>query len=459
MKGEQKNMTIFIKGDIWETEETKKIFSIENQISKFLQVEAALAKAEAKLGLIPKDAAEEINRKAEYKYVNFEEFQRQLEVTGHTIVSFIKTWKLSLEGEAAEYVHWGATSQDIIDSAEVLRLKEVYKIIRRDLLEIRENLVSLAEKHKNIPIAGRTHGQHAIPTTFGLKVAVWIMEINRHLERLEEGKKRLFYGSFFGAVGNLASLGEKGLEVKNLTMEYLDLKSPLVSWHTSRDSFAEFVSILAMISSTFGKIANEVVTLSRTEFGELEEPWKEGQVGSSTMPQKRNPTGSETIVAISKLVQCNASCIYQAMVQEQERDSRAWKTESFTIPTICKMTAKILAYSKLLLKDLVVYPKRMRSNLDITKGLLLSETLMMKLGEHIGRLEAHEKVYKLAIDACKKGIDLKKLVLEDAEIRKYLSVKEIEDCLDPEKYIGAAPTIVDNVLKAIKNDKVDHQYK
>ena len=331
-------MSVFIKGNLFETDESAKIFSLENQVSKFLMVEAALARAEAKLNIIPEEAARIINQKAKLENVNFEEFNRQLEITGgHSIVSFMRAWKLSFEDNSAEYIHWGATSQDIIDTTEVLRLKEIYEVIKRDLVANRKILLSLAKKYKQTPIAGRTHGQQAVPTTFGVKIAVWIMEINRHLERLKECKKRLFDGSFFGAVGNLASLGKVGLSVKDLMMEYLNLNKPIVSWHTARDTFAEFLSILAMISSTFGKIANEVMVLSETEICELEEPWKEGDIGSSTMPQKRNPSGSEKTVALSRIVQSSASGIYQMMNQEHERDSRAWGTEFYTIPVICKL--------------------------------------------------------------------------------------------------------------------------
>lgn len=440
-------MSVFIKGNLFDSDEIAEIFSLENQISKFLQVETALAQAQAKLKMIPEEAATKINEKAKLENVNLEEFNRQLEITGgHEIVAFLRAWKPSFEDNSAEYIHWGATTQDIKDTTEVLRLKEVYEVIKRDLLENRKILLALAKKYKDTPIPGRTHGQQAVPTTFGIKVAVWIMEINRHLERLEECKKRLFYGSYFGAVGNLASVGPVGLSVKDLMMEYLGLAKPIVSWHTARDGFAEFLSILTMISSTFGKIANEVVTLSRTEFAEVEEPWKEGNVGSSTMPQKRNPSGSEKTVALSRVVQSLASGIYQCMNQEHERDSRVWAIEFFTIPVVCKLTAKILMFSKLILKDLVVYPENMKRNLSISKGLLLSESLMMQLGKKIGRLEAHEVVYQLAMKAYQEKAELKDLALKNSLIREHLSNEEIEACFQPENYIGASVEIVDNVL-------------
>lgn len=440
-------MSVFIKGNLFESDEIAEIFSLENQLSKYLKVEAALAQAQAKLKMIPEEAAKKINEKAKLENVNLEEFNKQLEITGgHDLVAFLRAWKPSFEDKSAEYIHWGATTQDIKDTTEVLRLKEVYEVIKRDLLENREIMLSLAEKYKDTPIAGRTHGQQAVPTTFGIKVAVWIMEVNRHLERLEECKKRLFYGSYFGAVGNLASVGPAGLPVKDLMMEYLGLDKPVISWHTARDGFAEFLSILSMITSTFGKIANEIVTLSRTEFSELEEPWKEGDVGSSTMPQKRNPSGSEKTVALSRVVQSLAPAIYQAMNQEHERDSRAWATEFFTIPVICKLTAKTLMFSKLILKDLIVYPENMKRNLFISKGLLLCESLMMRLGNKIGRLEAHEVVYQLAIKAYREKVELKDLASQDPVVKENLSAEEIETCFKPEKYIGASVEIVDDVL-------------
>ncbi|MEG1578528.1 MAG: lyase family protein, partial [Oscillospiraceae bacterium] len=309
-------------------------------------------------------------------------------------------------------------------------------------------LADLAEKYIDCPIAGRTHVQHAVPITFGLKIAVWLMEIRRHLDRMEDCKKRLFAASFYGASGNLASLGQDGLKVTEKMAHYLDLDFVPVPWHTSRDNLAEFISVLTGISSTFGKIASELYELSRTEVGEVEEPWTYGNVGSSTMPQKRNAFGLEAMVGLSKITQFEQGAIYAGMMHEHERDFRAANIEGFTIFMTCSMTEKNLHYAQLILERLTVHPDKMLSNLDMTGGLIMSESIMMHLGEKMGRLTAHEKIYEMAMDAFTNGKHLKDLVLADQDIMALCTPEEIEACFAPIAYVGDAHRMVLEALKA-----------
>jgi adenylosuccinate lyase len=267
---------------------------------------------------------------------------------------------------------------------------------------------------------------------------------------MEDCKKRLFAASFYGAAGNLASLTQGGLEITKKMAEYLDLVYIPVPWHTSRDNFAEFMTLLVIISSTFGKIGSELYELSRTEVGEVEEPWTYGNVGSSTMPQKRNPPGCEAMVSLAKISQFEVGAIYEAMNFEDERDSRAWNIEKFVFPMTCSMTEKNLAYAILILKDLVVYPKRMRANLELTNGLIMSESIMMTLGGKIGRLHAHEKVYAMAMEAYKTNRHLKDLILADKDIMAKFTKEEIDACFDPVSYVGDAYKMVKAAIELSK---------
>ncbi len=443
-------MSIFIpEGELWESDIIKKIFSLEHHLELMQKVEAALALAEADTGIIPREAAEDINSKSTLKYIDLAIFDEQMKFTGgHPVVPFLSAWKPSFRGtNHAEFIHYGATTQDILDSALILKLREVYDVIYGELGELKVILREMTDKYRHCPMCGRTHVQHAIPITFGLKSAIWLMEIKRQEERMEDLKKRLFAVSFYGAAGNLASLGDKGLLITEKMSDYLDLDYIPVPWHTGRDSIVEFMTLLVNISTTMGKIGNELYELSRTEVGEVEEPWTYGNVGSSTMPQKRNAFGMESMVGLSKLSQFEVGAIYQANMHEHERDFRAMNIEGFNILMTASMTEKNLHYGILILKGLVVHPEKMRENLDMTKGLIMSESIMMHLAEKMGRLVAHEKIYEYAMSAFSNNTHLKDLILADKEIMNKFTAEEIEKCFDPITYVGDADKMISEALR------------
>jgi adenylosuccinate lyase len=347
-----------------------------------------------------------------------------------------------------EYVHWGATTQDIMDTGMILQLREVWAEFAGSLSDIKANLRRLAETHKSTPMPGRTHGQQALPITFGYKVAVWIAEAQRHQERMEQAAPRIFNGQFSGAVGTLASLGDRGLEVQPLMMQELGLTQPLISWHSGRDGLYEFTNLAAMLGGLGGQIAREVFTLSRTEIAELEEPFHHGKVGSSTMPQKRNPAICEGIMSLTRSIRSSLSMAFDALSAEHERDKVATQTDREYLPRLCCQVDAALKKTAFLTAGLTVNVDAMRRNLDITKGLLLSEAVMMQLAEHIGRQEAHDVVYEAAMAAHASGRGLKDHLLEDPVVADRFSSTEIDALLDPAAYVGLSEIFVERVLDA-----------
>jgi 3-carboxy-cis,cis-muconate cycloisomerase len=422
--------------DIFGTDEMRKIWDDLNTVQKWLDVEAALARAQAKLGIIPAAYANEISKKARVELIDMDELKRGIDKTTHPLMPLVRVFRTVCAGDAGEFIHWGATTQDIMDTGLVLQIKESLELVEPCLSAVNKTLKHMASEHKDTVMAGRTHGQHALPITFGYKVAVWQKEITRHLTRLEQVKKRVLIGQFGGAVGTLASMGSGGLEVQELMFRELGLEVPDIAWHASRDSLAELVCVLGMISATLGKIANEVVTLQKTEYGELEEPFEMGMVGSSTMPHKRNPMTSESVVAISKMVRYNVPLAIEAMVGEFERDMRTWQTEwKFVGESFILLSGAIRSINRVL-QRLYINVGQMRSNVYMTKGLILSEAIMLKLGEKIGRQKAHDLVYKICMKAYEEDMPLQDALMQEPSILGELTPQEIEVIMDPVSYTG-----------------------
>lgn len=433
-------------GDLFSTEEMRMIFSDETTIQKWLDVEAALARAEAKLGIIPQKYADEITRKARVELIDMGEMKRQLVHTHHPIMPLIRCLQKVCDPPAGEYIHWGATTQDIMDTGAVLQLKDANAAVVRDLTKTLRLLADIAQRYKNTVQAGRTHGQHALPITFGYKVGVWAAEVKRHLRRIEEMSPRVFQGQFAAAVGTLASIGASGFRLQELMFADLNLTVPEIAWHTARDTIAEFVCVYALIGSTLAKITNEIVGLQRTEVAEVEEPFHMGKVGSSTMPHKRNPMMSEGVIALSKLLQKQVAPALADMIAENERDQRGWMAEWAFLPDTCCLLGGMLFWTNKVLSGLIVYPENMTRNLGVLHGLLLSENIMLALGEKVGRQAAHEIVYELCMEAFEKRIPLKSLLLKDKRVNQHLTEKQMDDLLDPSKYTGLAAQFVDRVI-------------
>lgn len=430
---------------IYVSEEMNKVFSDESLLQKWLDSWVALAKAEAEVGIVPKEAAEEIAKKAHYENIDMETIRKGIVDTTHPLIVQIREFTKVVGGEAGGYIHWGATTQDIMDTAVVLQIKEAQEVLLVQLRKFLGTLLTLAQKYKDTIMPGRTHGQHALPITLGYKIAIWADEIGKHIERLEEGKKRYLLGSFSGAAGTLASVSEHGLAIQELYCKNLGLGQPTITWHVQRDGFAEFASIIAMVSGTVGKIANEIINLQKSEIGEIEEGFKMGQVGSSTMPHKRNPMICEYVVGLTRVVQRNASLGFDGMIQEHERDMTFWTTEWSYIPQICILTSGGLHQMQGILERFIVHKENMERNLNLLQGLIVSENLMLTLGKHVGRQVAHDMIYRVSMKAFEEKRPLVDVTLEDKEIMSYMSEQEVRDHLHPKNYVGLCNELVERV--------------
>jgi adenylosuccinate lyase len=432
-------------GDLYSTAEMREVWSDRSMIQRWLDVEAALARAEARLGIVPPAAAEEIARKARVELLDLGEMKQELERARHPIMPLIRCLARACEPEAAEFIHWGATTQDVLDTGLVVQLRSAHAIVTRDLGEVRRLLGGLARKHRDTVQAGRTHGQQALPITFGFKVAVWAAEVDRHLRRLAQLEPRVFVGQLAGGVGTLASIGERGLELQALFCEDLGLAVPEIAWHTARDGVAEAVCVYALVGGTLAKIANEVIELQRTEVAEVEEPFHRGKVGSSTMPHKRNPSACEHVVALGRLLHAQVAPALQSLVSTHERDKRSGVAEQAILPEASCLLAGMLRGTQGILAGLHVYPERMRENLEILEGRLVSEAVMLALARHIGRQRAHEVVYELCMDSAEARVPLRRLLLEDPRVKPYLGEADLDALLDPARYTGLAARFVDRV--------------
>jgi adenylosuccinate lyase len=437
--------SIFLK-DLYGTDEMRAIFDDQSLLQKWLDVEVALAQAEAEIGVIPQAAAEEITRKGRAELMDTAWMKREIDHTLHPIVPLIRAFKAACEGDAGEYIHWGATTQDIMDTAVVLQLKDATAIFERRLAELEDVLTELARAHRDTIMPGRTHGQHALPITFGYKVAIWLDEFHRHALRVAECKPRVLVGQFGGAAGTLAGVAEHGFEIRRRMMARLGLAQSVITWHVAHDGFAEFANVVAMLAGTCGKIAHEVIALQKSEVMDLEEPWAEGKVGSSTMPHKRNPMLCEAIVALARLCFNQSRAALDGMIQDHERDWTINHMEWAYLPELCVMADGALALTLRVLQGLRVYPEHMRRNLDALNGLMLSEAVMFALGETMGRQTAHDVVYEAAMRAVEQGELFGDVLLADARIAAHLTRDDVERLLDPTHYTGLAGQMVDLVV-------------
>jgi 3-carboxy-cis,cis-muconate cycloisomerase len=328
----------------------------------------------------------------------------------------------------------------------VLQLRDALRILERRQADMDAALVELARAHRDTIMPGRTHGQHALPITFGYKVAIWVDELRRHAARMRDCAPRVLVGQFGGAAGTLAGVGAHGLEIRAGMMARLGLAEAPITWHVAHDGFAEFASVAAMIAGTCGKIAHEVILLQKSEVMEVEEPWNEGKVGSSTMPHKRNPMLCEAIVALARLAFNQARASFDGLIQEHERDWTVNHMEWAYLPELCVMTDGALAQTLRVVRGMRVYPERMRRNVDALGGLMLSEAVMFALGERIGRVSAHDVVYDAAMCAVESGRAFADLLAADERVSAHLSRAEIAALLEPTRYTGQCGAFVDLVV-------------
>ncbi|WP_099206082.1 adenylosuccinate lyase [Scatolibacter rhodanostii] len=430
------------------TEKMRLVWDDKARMSAQLQVEAALAKAEADLGLISKEAAEKIVAASDVELYNIEEIAAAAAASKHSLMATISALQVQ-SGNAGEFVHYGATTQDIVDTGMMLQLKKAYNYITEDVNTVIVTLAKMAKKYQSVPMVGRTHAMHALPITFGYKLAVWLDEFGRHRERLEQLKDRVFTGSMSGAVGTYASFGPLGSEVEKKTMEYLGLHAPNICWQSARDRFAEYASVLASISATMGKTGNEFYNLMRTEIGEIEEQFTKGKIGSSTMPHKRNPAAIEGLASLTPAVLQSVGLIYQSAHMEHERDAMAWRLEWIALPEMNTYVSYQLVALKAILDGITVNKEKMYENLNLQYGLLLSEKVMFEVGEKLGKQTAHHVVYEASMKSYEEKRSFGEVLLEQSEIAEYFDRETVESWLVPEKYTGLAEQKVDEVIQAL----------
>jgi 3-carboxy-cis,cis-muconate cycloisomerase len=421
-------------------------------VNNCVVVEAALARAQARAGVIPDEAAAAISKTAEAilsgrERLDLARLKRETETVGFPILPLVRQLA-EQAGEAGRYVHWGATTQDIVDSAVVLQIRDGLALIEAELDTLRGHLAALAKKHRDTPMPGRTFFQQALPITFGYKAAVWLSSFDRHAERLTEIKKRVLMAEFGGAVGTLASLGsgDEGLRTVAELARELGLAEPAITWHVARDTIAETVQFLALLGGSLAKIADDVMLMSSTEFGEASEPAGEGRGASSTMPQKRNPISCGIILAAARMLRQQAGLALDAMVNSFERNAAVWHLEWAAVPEAFGYAAGALNQTNFIAGGLIVDTRGMQRNLGLTHGLIVAEAVMMGLAPQIGRNEAHH----LVTDACRKAIATERplydVLMEFPDVAGPLGADKLKALTDPVNYLGAAQAMVDRVL-------------
>jgi len=427
--------------------EIEALLSDESFLRQMLVVEAALAKVQGELGIIPAKAAAQIAMATAGLKIDYPEMQIGLEKAGVPVIELVRQLRNQLGEGAADFVHWGATTQDIIDTARVLQIRAALALLEEMLGGVSQNLARLADKHRNTLMAGRTHSQQALPLPFGLKVAGWLAPLLRHRQRLAEMKPRLLVVQFGGAAGTLAALGESGTAVQEALAAELNLNVPPMPWHTQRDTFAELASWLSIVSGSLAKMAQDIILMAQSEVGEVRESADPSRGGSSTMPQKSNPITSELIIAAARTNASLLSAMHQAMIQEHERATHGWQMEWLALPQMVGLTAVALNKSRLVSGNLVVNETRMRENVAASNGLMLAEAVTFALTPtYMSRAEAKQLVRKACQIAIKEERHLIDILLEQTDFPL-----DWESLRDESAYFGAAAAFIDSVLNAFYN--------
>ncbi|MGH9355381.1 MAG: 3-carboxy-cis,cis-muconate cycloisomerase [Terriglobia bacterium] len=432
--------------DIFSTGAMRGIFSDENRIQKYLDVEAALARVQARLGIIPAEAAEEIQRQSRLEKFDMAKIEQRTALVGYPVLPVVEELVDLCSGDLGQWAHWGATTQDITDTATVLQVREALSIIDDDLNAICESLAGLAQRYRDTPMAGRSNLQQAVPVTFGFKIAVLLAAFRRHRARLAQLRPRVLVGQFGGAAGTLASLGTRGLEVQSALMRELGLGQPEIAWHTARDGFAEAACFLGLVTGTLGKVATDVKLMMQTEVSEVMEPFEPGRGSSSTMPQKRNPISCNFILACASVVRQNVAALLEAMVADHERSTGPWEIEWIALPEVFLLTGGALCHARRMLAGLHVDPARMRANLEVTGGLIASEAVMMALAPYLGRERAHDLVYEICRRSVETQTPLIELLCQSPEISRHVDRAALSKLADPANYLGLSAKMVDRVL-------------
>jgi 3-carboxy-cis,cis-muconate cycloisomerase len=425
------------------------IFSDRIQVQRMLDFEAGLARAEAHVGVIPSAAAVVIEKKCRAELVDFSSLSRSAASSGNLAIPLVRqlTSLVAQESpEPARHVHWGATSQDLIDTGLVLQLGEALGLIGTELERLSRFTAELVSKYRSTPIVARTWMQHALPTTFGFKTAGWLDALNRHRARLSTLRRQNLVLQFGGAVGTLAALNGKGLDVAQALAKELQLPLPEIPWHSHRDRIVEVASALGILTGTLAKIARDISLHAQTELAELSEPTAAGRGGSSTMPHKRNPVTSAVILSAATRTPALVSTLLSAMVQEDERGLGGWHAEWETLPEIVRLSGGALHHLTEIFLGLEIDPHRMRDNLDLTKGLIFAEAVSMALAKKVGLPQAHKLLNAASDHARSANTHLRDVLVQDPQVTKYLNASDLDRLFDPQQYLGVANLFIDRVL-------------
>ena len=439
------------------TVEARRIFCDLRRYQHWLDVEAALALSQAELEIIPCAAAENIEQNARICMLDLDGIRQGLQLTNHSLMPLLEALRNVCDTEAGQFIHFGATTQDIQDTAQVLELRNVVFVVERDLHKIISLLIQRTKQYRDLVTIGRTHSQHALPMTIGLKMAGWLDEVWRNVERLEQMKERLLVSQLFGGVGTMDAFGEKALPLLERFSARLGLAVPNVAWHASRDRFAEFLSCLAMLGGSLARIADEIRCLARNEIHEMEEPFHMGKIGSSTMPHKRNPELCEQVVVLSKLITSNVALGYEGLICEHERDYRSVRLEWAALTDSSLYSCGLLALMKDILADMMVHEQRVRSNVLKAAPLISTEALMFFLGKTIGKQNAHTLVYEASMQAVETGQSLLDILMEDPAIADNFSREEIEQSTAPEKHIGKSRELTEQTIRFVETRMQDRE--
>ncbi|HEV3439357.1 MAG TPA: 3-carboxy-cis,cis-muconate cycloisomerase [Gemmata sp.] len=436
-----------VYSDIFSTSAMRDVWSDRSRVQYYLDFEKALAITQAYLGVIPREAAEEISLHCNVDEIDFAKLKTATKHIGYPVLPVVQQLTTLCKDDLGQWCHWGATTQDITDTATVLQIRSAFELIELEMKAVSESLSRLARDHRNTPMIGRSNLQQAVPLTFGYKAAVWLAGVDRHIQRLDQLRRRVLLGEFGGAVGTLASLGEQGLPVQQGVMERLGLIPPLISWHTVRDTIAEVGCFLGILCGLLDKIASDVKVMMMTELNEVQEPAGGGGRGaSSTMPQKRNPISCAYITACSSVVRQHTASLLSAMNADFERATGTWEIEWLVLPEMFCLSAGALAQAKYLLSGLVVHPENMKKNLLLTDGLINTEAIMMALGPKMGRGKAHDRLAAISIAVSQGKGRLFDLLSNDPEITQILDRSAIERLMEPTNYLGNSGAMVDRVL-------------
>jgi len=435
---------------IFSSDAMRDVWSDENRTRKYIDIERALAKVQGRLGLIPQEAADEIISHCHLDQIDMVKLRAQTERIGYPILGVVSQLNALCRDKLGEYVHWGATTQDITDTATVLQVREALALVDADLAAISKTMADLARKHRLTPMIGRSNLQQAIPVTFGYKIAGLLSAIERHRTRLAQLRPRVLVGEFAGAAGTLASLASGAMETQAGLMEELGLGQPDIAWHTIRDNIAEVGCFLGLVGGTLGKFSMDVKLMMQTEVGEVYEPFAHGRGSSSTMPQKRNPISSCYIHAQVSVVRQHAAALMDAMIADHERSTGPWEIEWIVLPEAFCLMAGALKQTRFVLDGLEVDEAQMRANIDMTGGLVMSEAVMMGLGNYIGREYAHDLVYDICRTSLKEKRPLLDLLCEHPEVNKHLDRAALTKLCDPANYLGQSGVMVDRVLSKLR---------